>query len=59
MASFRCSDLGLDCPYEATAGTAGEMPRIIIDHVHTNHCIGACSADLLMRIRDLINRDFR
>ena len=54
MVTFRCSDIGMDCPFEASSETLYELPRKIIDHIHDTHKGEAINPDLLMRIKNTI-----
>lgn len=37
MPSFKCRDLGMDCPFEATANTEEELMKKITEHATKVH----------------------
>ncbi len=37
MPSFKCKDLGMQCPFEATANTKEELMKIVAEHAAKVH----------------------
>jgi predicted small metal-binding protein len=51
-----CRDLGMDCSFEATGSTQGELMRTFIDHAESAHHMHVLSADVLYRVQKAIRK---
>jgi len=54
MPSFKCSDIGMPCKFEATAKTEPELMKKIAEHAKTAHQIDPIPADLLAKVKKAI-----
>jgi predicted small metal-binding protein len=54
MPSFKCSDIGMSCPFEATADTQEKLLKKIEKHAHKVHNINPITPDLLNQITKAI-----
>ena len=50
MVSFKCKDIGMDCPFEATAANVQELDNKIVKHAHDAHKIESLDKDMWMKI---------
>ena len=51
---FCCKDCGMDCSFQATGMSKGQVAQKIIHHMHTDHGIEVISADVMMKIKHSI-----
>jgi predicted small metal-binding protein len=56
MVTFKCSDIGIDCPFEAQATTAHEIMRKFIDHAESDHKMQVLSADVIFKVQNAIKK---
>jgi len=54
--SFRCRDIGMDCPFEVTGTTKNKIYREFIGHAESTHNVTVLSADLLFKINEAIKK---
>jgi predicted small metal-binding protein len=54
--SFRCMDIGLDCPFEVKGKTKTQLMREFIEHAESTHNIPVLSAETLLKIKDSLNK---
>jgi predicted small metal-binding protein len=52
--SYKCKDIRLDCPYEATAKTSAELMRMIMAHAKQEHHMKAVPHDTMEKIKKAI-----
>jgi len=50
--TIRCSDLGLDCDYEAMAEDEEELLALLRDHARRTHSLQEVSEEMVERIRE-------
>jgi predicted small metal-binding protein len=56
MPSFRCSDIGMQCRFEATAKTEQELLKKIAEHAKAAHKIDPIPPDLLAKVKKAIRK---
>jgi predicted small metal-binding protein len=56
MPSFACKDIGMDCPFKATAPTEAELMKKIAEHAKSAHKIDTVPADLAAKIKKVIKQ---
>lgn len=54
LPSFRCKDIGLDCPFEAKALTKGSLMKKIKLHATESHSMQEIQSDQLDKIMKAI-----
>jgi len=54
MPSFKCKDIGMDCPFEAKTKTEDELMRMISAHAASMHGIKTVPPDLMVKIKGAI-----
>jgi predicted small metal-binding protein len=54
MPSFKCRDIGMDCPFEATAPAEAEMMKKIGEHAARAHAMKLVPPDLMAKIKGAI-----
>ena len=54
MPSFKCSDIGMPCKFEATAKTEPELLKKIAEHAKAVHKIDPIPPDLLAKVKKAI-----
>lgn len=54
MPSFKCKDVGMDCPFEASALTRNGLMKKISDHAAQVHKMTEVPPDLLEKIKAAI-----
>lgn len=54
MPSFKCKDIGLECPFEVSALTKGGLIRKISKHTSEVHQLGEVPADMMQKIEKAI-----
>ena len=53
--AFTCRDIGMDCDWNVSAETEGELLLMIGEHLAQVHEIADTPPDLVMRVREAIN----
>lgn len=56
MASFRCSDIGMDCAFEATARTEDELMKKIAEHARKAHNMKTIPPDVMRKVKKAIKK---
>ncbi|MDD1711861.1 MAG: DUF1059 domain-containing protein [Methanoregulaceae archaeon] len=56
MPSFTCKDIGMDCPFVATAPDESELMKKIAAHVAKAHAMRMIPPDLMARIKGAIKK---
>jgi len=56
MPTFVCKDMGMDCPFRASAPTEAELLKKIAEHAKTVHRIDPVPADMLAKIKTVIKK---
>ena len=56
MPSFRCKDIGMDCPFETKAETEGERMKKIGEHATEAHKIKEIPQDMLAKVKMAIRK---
>ena len=56
MPSFKCKDLGMDCPFETEAETEGELMKKISNHASKVHDMKEISPDMLAKVKMAIGK---
>jgi predicted small metal-binding protein len=56
MPSFKCKDIGMDCPFETTAKTNEELMQKIATHAASVHGIKDVPPDLMVKIKGAIKK---
>jgi predicted small metal-binding protein len=59
MVSFACRDLGMDCSFEMTATTEGEIVKKFIDHAESAHNMPVLTADIMFKMKKAIKKEGR
>lgn len=54
MPSFKCKDLGMDCPFETSALTKGSLIKKISKHAADVHNMKEISPDMMEKIKAAI-----
>jgi predicted small metal-binding protein len=54
MPTFKCKDIGMDCPFETSAKTNEELMKKIATHAASAHGITQVSPDLMAKIKGAI-----
>jgi predicted small metal-binding protein len=54
MPSFKCKDIGMDCPFEAEADTEKELMAKVAKHAKEAHGIETISPELQDKIKQAI-----
>ena len=57
MSSFKCCDMGWDCPFEVTGEPRNDIARNVIHHIHADHGIDVMPNEIIMRAHDAIRSD--
>ena len=55
--AFACSDAGMDCEWEVSAETEGELLRLIGKHFAEAHKMTDTPPDLLLEVRQAIKEE--
>jgi predicted small metal-binding protein len=50
MVSFKCKDIGMDCPFEATAANVQDLYDKIAKHSRDAHKMPSMDKDMWMKI---------
>jgi predicted small metal-binding protein len=57
LPSFKCRDIGMDCPFEASAATEEELMKKITQHARTAHNMKPpYSEDMMNKIKKAIKK---
>ncbi len=56
MPTFACKDLGMECPFRASAPTEAELMKKIADHAKAAHKIESIPADMMAKIKKAIRK---
>ena len=56
MPSFKCKDLGMSCPFEASAPTEEELMKKIADHGAKVHNLKTIPPDMMDKIKKVIKK---
>ena len=56
MPSFKCSDTGMDCPFEASAPTEEELMQKIAKHAKEAHGMDPVSPEMLEKVKKAIKK---
>jgi predicted small metal-binding protein len=56
LPSFKCKDLGMNCPFEATAKTEDELMKKISEHAGKVHNMKTISPDMMTKIKKAIKK---
>ena len=56
MESFKCSDIGIDCLFEAQVTTDPELMRKFIHHTESEHKMKVLSADVIFEVQNAIKK---
>jgi predicted small metal-binding protein len=56
MPSFKCKDLGMNCPFETTAKTEEELLKKIAEHASKVHNMKTISPDMMAKIKKAIKK---
>jgi predicted small metal-binding protein len=54
LPSFKCKDIGLECPFEATADTQDELMKKISAHAASVHNMKTVSPEMMEKIKKAI-----
>ncbi len=54
--TLRCSDIGINCPFEVEGSTGRELMRKMIDHAESAHGIPVLAPEMLLKIQTVIMR---
>jgi predicted small metal-binding protein len=56
MLSFKCTDIGMNCPFETTAINEEEMMKKIAKHARNMHNIMALTPDMTAKIKKALGK---
>lgn len=56
MPSFKCTDIGMNCPFETTAPNEAELMAKIAKHARNMHNIMSITPDMAAKIKKAINK---
>ncbi|NYT05836.1 MAG: DUF1059 domain-containing protein [Methanomicrobiales archaeon] len=56
MPSFKCKDIGLACPFEATAADEQALLKKIADHAKTAHKMPVIPPDIMAKVKTAIKK---
>lgn len=56
MPSFKCTDIGMACPFEASAKSEDELMKKIAEHAAKAHNIKTVSPELMTKIKKAIKK---
>lgn len=54
MPSFKCKDIGMECPFEAEAENEAELLKKIAAHAKEAHNMEQIAPDVLMKVKNAI-----
>jgi predicted small metal-binding protein len=56
MPSFKCKDVGMNCPFEAKAKTEEELLKKIAEHASKVHNMKTISPDMMTKVKKAIKK---
>ncbi len=56
MPTFKCTDIGMNCPFETTAPNEAELMAKIVKHARNMHNIMTIPPDMAAKIKKAINK---
>lgn len=56
MPSFKCKDLGMNCPFEATAKTEEDLLKKTVEHASKAHNMKTISLDMMAKVKKAIKK---
>jgi predicted small metal-binding protein len=56
MPSFKCTDIGMACPFETSAKTEDELLKKIAEHAAKAHDIKTVPPELMTKIKKAIKK---
>ena len=56
MPSFKCKDIGMDCPFETKADSVPDLMKEIATHAATVHKMKDVPPDMMMKIKMAIKK---
>jgi len=56
MPSFKCKDIGMNCGFEATAKTEGELMNKITEHAGKAHNMKVIPPDVMGKVKKAIKK---
>jgi predicted small metal-binding protein len=54
MPTFKCKNIGMDCPFEATAPTEAALEEKIADHARSAHNMKTLDKDFWIKVKKTI-----
>jgi predicted small metal-binding protein len=51
MPSFKCKDIGMDCPFEVKTKSEEDLMKLIASHAATEHKMKDVPPDMLKKIK--------
>ena len=54
--SFRCKDMGMECPFETSGDARHKVLKTFIDHAETYHDMPVLSADMLLKFQEALRK---
>lgn len=56
MPSFKCKDVGMNCPFQTSAKTEEDLMEMIAEHAAKAHDMKTVPADMMVKIKQAINK---
>ena len=56
MPSFKCKDIGMDCRFETTANTEGELMKKIAEHGSQAHDMKTIPPEVMEKVKKAIKK---
>ena len=56
MPSFKCADIGMQCPFEVKTKTDDELMKAISTHAATEHQMREVPPDMMMKIKAAVKK---
>lgn len=56
MPSFKCVDIGMQCPFEVKTQTEEELMKMIAAHAATSHQMKDVPPDMMVKIKAAIKK---
>ncbi|MDD1744109.1 MAG: DUF1059 domain-containing protein [Methanomassiliicoccales archaeon] len=56
MPSFKCTDIGVACPFETSAKTEDELMKKVTDHTATAHDLKTLPPELMIKIKKAMKK---
>lgn len=54
MPSFKCKNIGMDCPFETSAPTEAELEQKIADHARSVHNMKTLDKDFWIKVKKTV-----